>query len=215
MKPWVGILLEQISFFRKKKKGNFLGFWIGFVCFGVFFHVGWGGYFLVWFFFPVLFWCFYFFSKTKRVFASSFLLFFSTRTFFENSWGFPHTPSFFSLECLYLCVQWVSSSAKQLHMFHGFLLFWTGTCSCVLQEHIALEDQQKTGYFMHPFWGLFLAVPWNQFKTLPNYNRTGLCLLPVNKALFCLRDFTCTWLYNGGWKNQAIVILIPDYLSFK
>lgn len=36
-----------------------------------------------------------------------------------------------------------------------------------------------------------------------------------NKALFCLRDFTCTLWYSGVEEKQAIVILIPNYLLFK
>lgn len=107
MKLWVGILLEQISFFRNKRI---------LFCSGFFSELRRGFSFLFWL---VLF---VFFTRNKLlgflfgVFGGFFL------GFFFFSWGFPPLSAFSAMPVC-SCVQWVSSLAKQLHMFRGFLLF--------------------------------------------------------------------------------------------
>lgn len=68
---------------------------------------------------------------------------------------------------------------------------------------------------MHSFWRSISDGPLKPTQNLLNYNRTDSYLLSVNKALFCLRDFTCILWYSGVEEKQAIVTFIPNYLSLE
>lgn len=144
-----------------------------------------------------------FFSVSLWVFCCLVFCFCFTRTkgwvfgffsFFLG--GSPHHHAASSGMLVSSPVQWVSSLAKQLHMFCGFLLFWTGTCSCVLLRPHSFEGSAKDKIFHASLSEVYF---WQSLETNSKFS-----LIIIGQVCVCFQSIKLC--------SASGILLVPDYI---